>query len=55
MDVFSKALADLAEKTEPNKAEQDYIKDGMLYCYKCNTALKKFSVMEMFHFRLDNP
>lgn len=38
MDVFSKALADLAEKTEPNKVEQDYIKDGLLYCGKCGTA-----------------
>lgn len=50
MDVFSKALADLAEKTEPNKAEQDYIKDGLLYCGKCGTAKQvKINISGMIH------
>ena len=38
MDVFSKALADLADMTESNKIDSDYIKDGLLYCGKCGTA-----------------
>jgi DNA replication protein DnaC len=37
MDGFSKALLDIADKTEPNKAPEDYEKDGLLYCGKCNT------------------
>ena len=37
MDDFSKALLDIADKTEPNKAPEDYEKDGLLYCGKCNT------------------
>lgn len=38
MDSYSNFLIDLAEKTKPNKAEHDYIKDGLLYCGKCGTA-----------------
>lgn len=37
MDGFTEALVKMAENTEPNKAENDYIKDGLLYCGKCHT------------------
>lgn len=37
MDGFTKALMDLAESSKSNRAKEDYIKDGLLYCGKCNT------------------
>lgn len=37
MDGFSKVLLDIAESTEPNRQAEDYIKDGLLYCGKCQT------------------
>jgi DNA replication protein DnaC len=35
MDGFSKVLIDIAEKTQPDRAETDYIKDGLMYCGIC--------------------
>lgn len=37
MDAFSKALSDMADNTEPNETEGDYIKDDLLFCGKCHT------------------
>lgn len=37
MDRFTKAVSDLADNSSPNKQDGDYIKDGLLYCGKCNT------------------
>lgn len=37
MDGFSQILANIADNTEPNANKGDYIKDGLLYCGKCNT------------------
>lgn len=38
MDGFAQSLLSLAENTKPNRNESDYIKNGLLYCGKCNTA-----------------
>lgn len=38
MSGYEKALADLAENTQANKSLEDYEKNGLLYCGKCNTA-----------------
>lgn len=38
MNGFSKILADIADNTEANRKEGDYIKDGLLFCGKCHTA-----------------
>lgn len=35
---FSETLAKIAENATPEAAEGDYVKDGILYCGKCNTA-----------------
>lgn len=37
MDGFSQILSNIADNTEPNASKGDYIKDGLLYCGKCNT------------------
>lgn len=37
MNGFAQALQDLANNTEPNKADGDYIQNGLLYCGKCHT------------------
>jgi DNA replication protein DnaC len=37
MNAYEKLLSDMADKTEANKADGDYIKDGLLHCGKCNT------------------
>jgi DNA replication protein DnaC len=38
MDGFSKVLKDIAENTQPNRADIDFIGDnGLLYCGKCKT------------------
>ena len=37
MDSFSKVLSDMADNTEPNETDGDYIKDGLLFCGKCHT------------------
>lgn len=37
MDAFSQKLHEMAESTEANKADGDYVKDGLLHCGKCNT------------------
>lgn len=38
MNSFAESLITLAESTKPNRKESDYIKNGLLYCGKCNTA-----------------
>ena len=38
MDSFSKALNELADNTKANRADEDFMKDGLLYCGKCGTA-----------------
>lgn len=38
MSGFEQHLISLANSTQPNKADGDYIKNGLLYCGKCNTA-----------------
>lgn len=38
MEGFAKALSDLADSVEVKQAPEDYEKDGLLYCGKCNTA-----------------
>lgn len=38
MNGFQKALSDLADSTKVDIAPEDYEKDGLLYCGKCNTA-----------------
>ena len=37
MDSFSRILSDMADNTEPNETDGDYIKDGLLFCGKCHT------------------
>ena len=37
MDGFAKVVSSIAEQTEPKKNIEDYEKDGLLYCGKCNT------------------
>ena len=38
MNGFAQSLIALADNTNPNRNEKDYIKNGLLYCGKCHTA-----------------